>query len=58
MGMTTKRYSFDECCLSLAQHFLADSGASQTQLMDLAQAFQETAEDFLRDIEDGEVIGV
>ena len=41
---------FDPACFELAEYFLEKS-ATESQKTALAQAVQETVEDFLRDIE-------
>lgn len=44
---------FDEKCLELAKHFLADTlGAKEEDACELAESLQVLCEDFCRDIEE------
>ena len=43
----TRRYSYDPECAKLAAYFFADTPVSQSDIDDLAQAFQDAAEEAL-----------
>jgi hypothetical protein len=43
----TRRYSYDPECARLAAHFFGDMPVSQSDIDDLAQDFQDAAEEAL-----------
>ena len=43
----TRRYSYDPECAKLAVHFFGDTPVSQADIDELAQDFQDTAEEAL-----------
>ena len=45
---TPRRWSFDDKCYELAEHFAQGESMSEDELKDLAQLIQDACEDYLR----------